>query len=203
MLLALAGCGPSKEEKQSAECLTADWYAIGYEDGSRGVAPEYFSKHRKTCALYGVTADLTAWLAGRDEGLLNYCKPQNGYRLGSNGYRYENVCPPNLEGPFVDAHTDGFGLYQRRVAAQNAANRLSNALQRALDLEHIITEKTTAMFSPNTPMLEKPAIGIEIKQLTQEKIELEKSIPQLQADYDAAQRDYSEYRASIAARYSS
>jgi len=200
-LLALAGCGGGQQEKKSAECLTADWWSIGYEDGSRGASPEYFTTHRKTCAQFGVTADITAWLAGRDEGLLNYCKPQNGYRLGAGGYRYANVCPPHLEAAFVDAHADGFGLYERRAAVQSAHERLNYARQRSKDLEFIITDKTTAMLSPTTPLLDRPAMAIEIKQLTQEKIELSNSIPRLEADYDAAQRDYNEYRASLAVRY--
>lgn len=201
-LLALAGCGGGQDEKKSAECLTADWWSIGYEDGSRGASPEYFTTHRKTCAQYGVTADINAWLAGREEGLLNYCKPQNGYRLGAGGYGYANVCPPHLEAAFVDAHTDGYGLYERRAAVQNIGRRLDQARQRSMDLEFIITERTTAMLSPQTPPLDRPAMAIEIKQLTQEKVELSKSIPQFEADYDAAQRDYNEYRASLAARYS-
>lgn len=202
ILFALTGCGHSKkEERQSAECLTADWWSIGYEDGSRGVSPEYFTRHRKTCAQYGVTADITAWLDGRDEGMRNYCKPQNGYRLGAGGYRYENGCPPELEGPFLDAHSDGFGLYQRRMAAQEASERLNNARQRSKDLEFIIANKTKAMLLPDTSVLDRPEMVVEIKQLTEEKAKLSKTIPQLQSEYDAAQREYEQYQANITARY--
>lgn len=67
LLFTLAGCagGMSKDE-----CLYADWRAIGFEDGSRRGPAGAVSSRRTACAnKAGVTADMRAYLAGREEGL--------------------------------------------------------------------------------------------------------------------------------------
>ena len=95
-LALLGGCagGLSKDE-----CLYADWQAIGYEDGARGAPASAVSSHRQACAKKaGVTPDMTAYLTGRDEGLREYCKPSNGFAVGSRGARYYGVCTGPLCG---------------------------------------------------------------------------------------------------------
>ena len=42
------------------ECLHADWYAIGLEDGARGRALERLGDHRRACAKHSVTPDAAA-----------------------------------------------------------------------------------------------------------------------------------------------
>ena len=83
------------------ECLTADWRAIGYEDGAQGQNPDYFGERRKACAEHGITADFDAYLVGRAEGLALFCRPPNGYRLGVRDYNYSGVCPVELEDAFL------------------------------------------------------------------------------------------------------
>lgn len=206
--LALAACGESEEERMrreeraAAACRATDWWALGMEDGVKGLPSDQFGQYRRECAPYGVTADIMAYLDGRDEGLREYCKPRNGYRAGSEGRRYNNVCPPELEPAFSQAHADGMGLYDRRMAVQSARNRLNQAKRRASDLELIIADKTTAMISPSTTMEGRINLGIELKQLTQEKVEVERSIPQLETDLNAAQSELDAYRNSLSGRYS-
>jgi len=59
------------------------------------------------------------------------------------------------------------------------------------------------MISPATPLADRVNIGIQIKQLTQEKGDLERSIPRMEADLNNAQYELNDYRASISGRYSS
>ncbi len=92
--LTLAACANGMN---SAECVTADWRAIGYEDGAQGRGTGSFGARRKACAEHGVTPDFQAYMAGRYKGLAQFCRPQNGYRLGTKGYRYTGVCPVELE----------------------------------------------------------------------------------------------------------
>jgi len=208
-LLVLAGCGESAEDRarrdqrKTAACQATDWWALGFEDGVKGLGADQFGNYRRECAPYGVMANITLYREGRDEGLLEYCKPQNGYREGVDGRKYANVCPPGLEGAFLDAYEDGLGLRERRAAVDNAASRLSQARQRADNLELIIADKTTAMISPATPLGDRVNIGIEIKQLTQEKVELERSIPGMEAALSNARYELNDYRDRISGRYSS
>jgi len=87
-LLALAGCASLDKD----ECRTADWRAIGLEDGVKGLALERLGDHRKACAKYGVT-------------------PDNGYRVGRTGESYRGVCPELTTPGFVAAYNRGHELY--------------------------------------------------------------------------------------------
>jgi len=200
-LLALAGCGGGA--MREAECTTADWRAVGYEDGAQGYGPEQLAERRKACADYGVAPDFDTYMAGREEGLAYYCRPQNGYNVGNSGYRYGGQCPAQMERDFVAAHSDGFGLYQRRTRVQNISKRLAYSRQRSQEIEYKLAEGTLGLANPAPGLTaaDVAARAIELKQLAQEKIELEQTIRQLEIDYAAAQQDYDNYRASIAGRY--
>src|SRR3989337_3049438 len=89
LLLALSACATMDRN----ECLTVDWQTVGFEDGVAGYSGDRIGQHRKACAKHGVTPDLTAYQAGREEGLREYCVPANGFRLGSQGGSYSGMCP--------------------------------------------------------------------------------------------------------------
>lgn len=199
LLLTLAGCAGSAMDE--AECRTADWRAVGYEDGVQGLSTQAFGKRRKACAEHGVTAGFDAYLAGHGQGLAIFCRPQNGFRLGTGGYRYTGVCPTHLEAAFLDAHADGAGLYQRKSALNRIGKRLSSSKARAKEIEYLLVEKTALLIAPTLPTPERAALAVELKQLTEEKIAVEQSIFRLEDDQAEAQRDYEDYRSQLANRH--
>ena len=195
--LALAACASGMN---SAECVTADWRAIGYEDGAQGRGTGSFGARRKACAEHGVTPDFQAYMAGRYKGLAQFCRPQNGYRLGTKGYRYTGVCPFELESEFQAAHTDGFGLYQRRVTVSRIGKRLRKSKRRADKIEIVLVEKTAQLISTGVEIARRMAIGVKIKQLAEEKAELKLKISELERDYNVAKQEYEEYRRLVTLR---
>ncbi len=199
VLFVLAGC--ASKGMDEAQCRSADWRAIGYEDGARGLGTQAFGKHRRACAEHGVTAGFDAYLGGHGEGLAVYCRPQNGYRLGIGGYRYSGVCPAHLEAAFAAAHADGFGLYQRKTALNRIGRRLSTNKARAKEIEYLLVEKAALVISPTLLAPERAALAIELKQLGEEKVEIEQSILRLERDHAEAQRDYEQYRGQLADRH--
>ena len=198
LLLALAGC--SSRGMDEAECHTADWRAIGYEDGAQGYSTKSFGNRRKACAEHGVVAKFDDYMAGHDQGLTRFCRPQNGYNLGAQGYRYSGVCPAEFEAGFLAAHGDGFGLYTRRREVNRIARNLDRARARSAEIEHQIAESTTLLISPGIPPARRAELVIELKQLAEEKIRVEESIPELEYDYEVAKRALDDYRAEIATR---
>ena len=199
LLLVLAGC--SSRGMDEAECHTADWRAIGYEDGAQGYSAKSFGNRRKACSEFGVMAKFDDYMGGHAEGLTRFCRPQNGYQLGTRGYRYTGICPAQLEGPFLTAHADGYGLYERRAAVNRIGKQLSQSRQRASDIEYLVVEKTALMLEPTLLGPERALLAVELKQLAVEKVEVERSIYQLELDHADAQRDYEAYRNSIASRH--
>lgn len=206
LLFTLAACSGKAEERKArleAQCLTADWRAIGYEDGAKGWKTDRISKHRKACAEFGVTPDFDLYMGGHAEGIAYYCQPLTGYNIGTKGRRYNGGCPAGQEAAFQSANADGYGLWERKKAVGDTASRLSSARQRSNDLELIVTDKSKLMFSPDVLAADRITIGIEIKQLIQEKRDLQRAIPGLEAAQAAAQNNLAAYKASLAGRYSS
>ena len=116
-----------------------------------------------------MTPDFAAYLHGRGQGLVQYCRPPNGYALGARGQAYRGVCPESLEAPFVAAHADGMGLYERHRAVKRAAKRLYRAEARARRIEHLLVEKTQALISPKTRPQSRLSLALDLKQLTEKR----------------------------------
>jgi hypothetical protein len=197
LLFALGGCAGMDAE----ECRTADWRAIGYEDGVQGHDAASFGAHRKACAGHGVSADLDAYLGGRGEGLEQFCRPQNGYSLGVQGNPYGGVCPLALEAAFVAAHAEGYGLYQRQAALERLGIRLHHSRRRAEEIEYLLADRTALLISPDLAAAARASVAVELKQLAQEKIRIEQSIDQLEYEYAAAEQEYEDYRRHSADRH--
>jgi len=93
-LLAFLGACASLTQEQ---CLSADWRAIGYNDGVRGKLESYITRHFDACSKVGVTPDVQAWQAGRVQGLPLYCTPSNAYNVGRAGNELSPVCPASQQ----------------------------------------------------------------------------------------------------------
>lgn len=104
----LASCATLSDE----ECLTADWYGIGYADGVKGRLPDYVLNHAEACSEVGISPDIAAWRAGRDAGLGEYCTPQNAYRIGRRGRSLALVCPARGLALLEDANRTGLAWYR-------------------------------------------------------------------------------------------
>lgn len=79
------------------QCQTGDWRAIGYNDGVQGRLESYISRHFDACGKVGITPDVQAWQAGRQQGLPLYCTPQNAYNVGRGGQDLSPVCPASQQ----------------------------------------------------------------------------------------------------------
>jgi hypothetical protein len=125
LLALLAGCATLGKE----ECLRADWYAIGLEDGARGRPLERAGDHRRACAEHGVTPKIEPYLAGRNEGLKSYCTYEKGFSAGRSGQSYAGVCPADLAGNFTSDFQRGKDIYdvRRRLDTVNEQIRKTKA----------------------------------------------------------------------------
>ncbi len=93
-LLAFLGACASLTQDQ---CLSADWRAIGYNDGVRGKLESYISRHFDACSKVGITPDVQAWQGGRLQGLPLYCTTSNAYSIGRVGNELSPVCPASQQ----------------------------------------------------------------------------------------------------------
>lgn len=193
--LIIGGCAGSGMDL--AQCRTADWRAIGFEDGKQGRSAAALGHHRKDCAAHGVTPDFAAYRHGHEIGIGEFCRPQNGYRLGTRGYRYKGVCPAHLENAFLSAHSSGLGLHKRRLAVKRIQRQIRRKHSRSQKIERLMAEKTATLVQTQTTASRRMTLGVELKQLTVERVEIERAIGQLELDLEYARRDYDDYAESL------
>ena len=179
------------------ECLSADWRTIGYEDGTHGLSASQIGEHRKDCAKYGVTPNLQAYLAGRDQGLTQYCNADNGFRVGASGARYAGVCPQRLEGDFLSGYRNGHQLYALNAALRSATSRLDS---RRHDLDKInkrLKEESLALVAEKTSTAERIKLLADIKTLGDRKNHVRDEIASLEQERAACEADLSAYRQKL------
>ncbi|MDH3286519.1 MAG: DUF2799 domain-containing protein [Betaproteobacteria bacterium] len=191
LALVLQGCASMSKN----ECLSADWYAIGYESGIRGQREAQISEHRKACAEHSVTPDLARYLEGREAGLQGFCEPRNGYRLGRAGTGYAGVCPPRLEDKFLQAYGAGRELYDMQQNI-NRLKRRVNAKQAELkNLNEDIADKQAELIAAGTTPSQRV---LSLAQL----LELQEKAKHIRRDiyYARVQRDRERARLASAER---
>jgi hypothetical protein len=139
-----AGCASLDRD----ECRSADWYAIGLEDGARGRPVERLGDHRRACAEYGIAPQSERYLAGRDEGLKSFCTYERGFAHGKSGHGYGGGCPAPLARSFQAGYQLGRELHelerrhaevQRDIARSKGrlAEGLPTPRQRAAEVERL------------------------------------------------------------------
>jgi len=114
------------------QCVSADWYAVGLEDGARGRPLERLGDHRRACAEFGVAPDAARYLAGRDEGLKSFCTYDRGYASGRAGHAHSAVCPAALAANYDAGYRDGrqrYELTQRLDSVQGQIRESKAALK--------------------------------------------------------------------------
>jgi hypothetical protein len=192
---ALSGCASMSAD----ECVTSDWSAVGFEDGSRGYTTERFGNHRKACAKHGVTADFQAYQRGRDEGLVEFCQPGRAFSYGVNGGNYNGVCAAELEPEFLEAYHAGRKLHTLR-ASVSGANSAIYARESELEAaEKRIVAAELALISDETTTEQRLALLAELKELSERTGHLESEIKQLVADRARFEQDLQYYEQTVAA----
>jgi hypothetical protein len=178
------------------ECLAVDWRTVGYEDGVAGYSGDRISQHRKACAKYGVQTDLDQYQSGRAQGLQEYCKPANGYRLGSRGGSYGGVCPADLEDGFVNAFEVGHQLYALGSRVSEAKSQLSSKRRELERVEHGIVQSAATAISKDTSKEERADAVADTAELAERAGRLKEEIRRLERDTVRFEHEYEEYRAN-------
>lgn len=193
VLLALSGCASMSRD----ECLTVDWRTVGFEDGVAGYSGDRIGQHRKACAKHGVTPDLSAYQAGREEGLREYCVPTNGFRLGSQGGSYNGMCPADLDPSFVDAYESGRQLHTLQSRLSSVSYQLESKRGALHDAESDIVTRSAVAISSDATGEERAQAVLDVKHLGELVGRLKSEIRQLEEDRVHRERDLEDYRATL------
>jgi hypothetical protein len=129
IFLLLAGCASLDKD----ECVSADWYSIGLEDGARGRAIERLGEHRRACAKYSIAPDGERYLVGRGEGLKSFCTFERGYDEGRAGHAYTAACPQPAS--FLAGYNRGREIHElqrQREQIEREISQTKNALKEGI-----------------------------------------------------------------------
>lgn len=179
------------------QCLTADWHTIGFEDGTRGLPAGRIAEHRRDCAKYGVTPNLKAYLAGRDQGLVQYCKPDNGFKVGESGSQYGGVCPERLEGKFLAGYRTGHHLYILRTALDSVQFQLDARRRELEKIKKRMAEKTEAVIDKKTTTKERVELLLDITRLNDQKHQVKHEIASLARERDVRSEDLASFQQGL------
>jgi hypothetical protein len=192
LAVAISGCSTMNKE----ECLSVDWRTVGYEDGVAGYSGDRIAQHRKACAKHGVQTDLNQYQSGRAQGLREYCKPANGYRIGSRGGSYGGVCPAEMEDSFVSAFEVGRQLYTLGSRVSEAKSQLASKRRELERVEHGIAKSTVTAVSKDSSKEERADAVADTAELAERAGRLKEEIRQLERDTVRFEHEYEAYRAT-------
>lgn len=179
MLAALIqGCATMSEP----ECRNADWRTVGYEDGAMGASAFHIGKYREACAKYGVSPDLSGYREGREQGLRQYCRPHNGFRLGERGGNYAGICPPETEPEFVAAYEDGRRVYAILASIRHTQNRLRSKKHQLTTLKAARQSRQAELVSEGLSAPERAELLVQVLELTRDQGAVENEISELKAE---------------------
>ncbi len=130
-LIALTGCATMSAD----QCATADWRALGFQDGSKGETLVKAERRGDACADHGYAMERAVYDSGRHAGLALFCTSQTAYRLGEAGRSYTGVCVGHDEEGFLAAYRRGLELYAFTSAVSSAGSALRSAQNRYGELD--------------------------------------------------------------------
>lgn len=173
-----------------SECETADWRGIGFEDGAEGRLVSYVSRHRKSCAEYGISPDLARYREGHAQGVAEYCTPENGFVQGNRGREYNGVCPSGLDDAFLFAYEQGLELHRMREAIRDIENEIIDAEVRLDEMAEALNQLEKRLVSGEGNADQRQAWLREFKSLQSESDLLETNIHDLEHEMENLQYEY-------------
>jgi len=194
VLGSLSGCATMSGD----ECMTSDWSAIGHEDGARGYTTDRFGQHRKACAKHGITPDFSAYQNGRDQGLVEFCQPYRGFKVGSSGGSYSGVCNVNMEADFLDAYNAGYHLYTLRSNVNRAASAIASKENEVDRIEEQLIRNGAAIIADGASMEDRALLLVEMKNLAERTGQLQSEIKDMHEVHARNQVELEHYQLVVA-----
>ena len=181
----LGSCATMNED----QCLAGDWGAQGYRDGVEGLPMSRLDDHAQACAKFGVTPNLAAYGAARDDGLRGYCTPQRGFAEGREGDSYHGVCSPADEADFLPAYRDGQLFNAAQDAVQEAESEARRLEDRVGRLEGRLDDAQRDLDKDGLTDEQKTALRDTIRDIRQDRDRTRRQAREARQDVDRAERE--------------
>ncbi|MGE4131530.1 MAG: DUF2799 domain-containing protein [Bdellovibrionales bacterium] len=111
------------------QCRQADWQQIGRADGEHGRPLTKLKEHRQICQAHAEINN-SQYLVGWQQGVQAYCRPDNAYQIGVEGFLHDDVCPKNQAEEFQARYMDGRKLFLTRLHKLQLENKIAENQER-------------------------------------------------------------------------
>jgi hypothetical protein len=176
-LMILAGCATLNKEA----CLSGNWRELGVKDGINGEPAIQIEKHRKACAEHGIRPDEKLYMAGRAEGLQEYCQLDNAFQSGLKGRQYQGVCPLAIHSLFLRCNKAAYEVYQTRQEIKNKHDSISAA-------QNQLGNKKTSASSKGHIRRDIQKLESELDQLRNDLRDRERNLDEMMAEAREGER---------------
>ncbi len=148
--------------KQS--CMTDSWYDVAFKGAMNNHdRADHIKDVTNTCGKLGIGVDLDVYEQGFQDGMRQFCEPNNGYQWGLQGRAYNGVCAsPAFSAAYRDGQED-FNIKQRRSAISSRLLDIQNRLD---------TISKELMATPPPTDLQKQTLKREYETLLRERSDL-------------------------------
>lgn len=120
--IALSGC----QTVAKVSCNTKDWRTVGVEDGAAGKLPDLsLQSHSAECSASGASIDQSAYMAGHNEGLAQFCTVASGIQQAADGFENSQLCSAGY-GPEFD---NGYAQGLERLCTTAGGERMGSVVQ--------------------------------------------------------------------------
>jgi hypothetical protein len=197
ILLAVSGCATLSE----SQCVASDWKTVGYRDGLAGTQSSQLLRHQNACVKHGVVPDREEYLAGWEDGVRQYCLPENGFSAGEHGKTYQNVCPPELQPSFHAAYQEGRQLYLATSEINDMNRQIARKEGRLKQIAEEISHAEAHLVEGGNTPAQRLELLDQTKLLAQEQGQLETEIQELKVDVALKSERLEHLRQSLAYAY--
>jgi hypothetical protein len=165
-----------------SQCAAGDWETIGYRDGALGYRSSRLLAHQDACVPHGVTPDRAAYQLGWQQGIEEFCDPNNGLEIGLSGRGHANVCPVPLRDDFLAAYGRGRTLFVARDRVTSLEQAIQYRTQRIEAIGEELVMATAAQLNPTLLPADRINLVARVKRLYDEKSRLAAEIPALEEE---------------------
>ena len=147
---------------------------------------------------HGVPPDRSAYMVGWEQGVREYCQPNNGYHIGERGWTHNNICPAELRAGFLTAYEEGRRLYQARLVVSNLEWEIDQKTSRLDAIKSEIINAGAAQLNGELTLEERVQLGARVQQLLDEQARLQKELPDLEAELAVKARELDKLTRTVA-----
>ena len=197
LVLTSLACAKSATVSES-QCTAGDWQTIGYRDGAIGYRSTRLLAHQDACGPHGVIPDRDGYMLGWQQGIQEFCDPNNAFQVGTSGARHGNVCPADQREPFLNAYKEGRTLFLAREEVLGLERQIHVKSLRLETVKEEIVTSATAQLNPLLTLAQRIELLAKIERLNEERNRLMAEIPNLEARLTRKRDDLEDLNQSMA-----